>query len=151
MWTFFWHVSGFICLQAGLCNVWLSAHHHTHDMPLVEKQNRPYSTSSRTAGIAGLLREEIWPTPASIQGQRILQDCRSHRLLREEIWPTPAPLQEKLHGPVDALQKTTDFISRVAVQVCDAGERKNHTHLEKNAALHHVSGLPAKRMRLTSQ
>ena len=35
-------------------------------------------------------------------------------MLREEIWPTPAPIQEKLHGPVDALQNTTYFGSRAS-------------------------------------
>ena len=49
--------------------------------------------------------------------QHVLQDCRNHRLLREEIWPTPAALQEKLHGPVDALQRITYFRSRAALQV----------------------------------
>ena len=49
--------------------------------------------------------------------EHILQDCRSHQSLREEIWTEPTDLQEKLYGPVDALQKTTTFISRTALQV----------------------------------
>ena len=47
----------------------------------------------------------------------ILQDCRSHQLLRAEIWPTPESLYNKLYGPVDALQRTTDYISRSGLQV----------------------------------
>ena len=59
--------------------------------------------------------------------QHILQDCRNHRLLREETWPTPAPIQEKLHGPVDVLQKTTDFISRAySPSVTTANEKKKY-------------------------
>jgi hypothetical protein len=30
--------------------------------------------------------------------------------LKEEIWPLPTTLQEKLYGPMDALQKTTRFV-----------------------------------------
>ena len=60
--------------------------------------------------------------------QHILQDCRNHRLLREETWPTPAPIQEKLHGPVDVLQKTTDFISRAYSPPAAPGE-DNTIHL----------------------
>ena len=31
-------------------------------------------------------------------------DMQDHQALREEIWPLPTILQEKLYGPVDALQ-----------------------------------------------
>ena len=44
--------------------------------------------------------------------EHILQECRNLRSLREELWPRPVPLQDKLHGPVETLQKTTSFISR---------------------------------------
>ena len=47
----------------------------------------------------------------------ILQTCRNHQALREEIWPLPTTLQEKLHGPVDALQKTTRFVAETELQV----------------------------------
>ena len=46
-----------------------------------------------------------------------LQDCKNHQLLREEIWLVPAPLHKTLYGPEDALQNTTDFILRAALQV----------------------------------
>ena len=47
----------------------------------------------------------------------ILQECGSHHLLREEMWPTQEPLYNKLYGPVDALQRTAEFISRTGLQV----------------------------------
>ncbi|KAK7105359.1 hypothetical protein V1264_016752 [Littorina saxatilis] len=47
----------------------------------------------------------------------ILQDCRNLQPLRREIWTRPVPLHEKLHGPVEALHKTTSFITRAGLQV----------------------------------
>ena len=47
----------------------------------------------------------------------ILQECGNHRLLREEMWPAPEPLQNKLYGPVDALQRTAEFILKTGLQV----------------------------------
>ncbi|KAK7107715.1 hypothetical protein V1264_015589 [Littorina saxatilis] len=47
----------------------------------------------------------------------ILRDCRSHQVLREEIWPLPESLHNKLYGPVAALQRTTNYISRSGLQV----------------------------------
>ena len=49
--------------------------------------------------------------------EHILQECRNLRSLREELWPKPVPLQNKLHGPVEMLQKTTSFISKAGLQV----------------------------------
>ena len=49
--------------------------------------------------------------------EHILQECRNLRSLREELWPRPVPLQDKLHGPVETLQKTTSIISRAGLQV----------------------------------
>jgi len=49
--------------------------------------------------------------------EHVLQDCRSFSALREETWPQPETLHNKLYGPVDALQKTTSFISRAGLQV----------------------------------
>ena len=37
--------------------------------------------------------------------------------LKEEIWPLPTTLQEKLYGPMDALQKTTRFVAETEIQV----------------------------------
>ena len=47
----------------------------------------------------------------------ILQTRKNHQELREEIWPLPTTLQEKLYGPVDALQKTTRFVAETEIQV----------------------------------
>ncbi|KAK7116616.1 hypothetical protein V1264_002269 [Littorina saxatilis] len=47
----------------------------------------------------------------------ILRDCRNHQVLREEIWPMPESLHNKLYGPVAALQRTTNYISRSGLQV----------------------------------
>ena len=47
----------------------------------------------------------------------ILQECGIHRLLREEMWPAPEPLHNKLYGPVDALQRTAEFVSKSGLQV----------------------------------
>jgi hypothetical protein len=47
----------------------------------------------------------------------ILQTCKNHQAWREEIWPLPTTLQEKLYGPVDALQKTTRFVAETELQV----------------------------------
>jgi hypothetical protein len=47
----------------------------------------------------------------------ILQTCRNHQALREEIWLLPTTLQEKLYGPVDALQKTTRFVAETELQL----------------------------------
>jgi hypothetical protein len=46
-----------------------------------------------------------------------LQTSKNHQALREEIWPLPTTLQEKLFGPVDALQKTTRFVAETEIQV----------------------------------
>jgi hypothetical protein len=47
----------------------------------------------------------------------ILQTCKNHQALREEIWLLPTTLQEKLYGPVDALQKTTRFVAETEIQM----------------------------------
>jgi hypothetical protein len=47
----------------------------------------------------------------------ILQTCKNHQVLREVIWPLPTTLQEKLYGPVDALQKTTRLVAETEFQV----------------------------------
>lgn len=44
--------------------------------------------------------------------RHILQDCGALRQLREEVWPSPIPLEEKLYGPLEALQATANFIER---------------------------------------
>jgi ribonuclease HI len=49
--------------------------------------------------------------------EHILQCCSTYQLLREEIWPLSTSFLEKLYGPVEELQKTTDFILRTALQV----------------------------------
>ena len=49
--------------------------------------------------------------------KHILQDCRNLQTLRENTWPTTESLQDKLYGPVDMLQKTTQFITASGVQV----------------------------------
>ncbi|PVD32813.1 hypothetical protein C0Q70_08260 [Pomacea canaliculata] len=49
--------------------------------------------------------------------EHILQDCRNLRTLRKETWPQSETLHNKLYGPVETLQKTTNFISRAGLQV----------------------------------
>ena len=66
---------------------------------------------------------KVIPFPMCSRGEteqdtaHILQTCRNHQTLREEIWPLPTTLQEKLYGPVDALQKTTRFVAETELQV----------------------------------
>ncbi|KAK7114735.1 hypothetical protein V1264_000741 [Littorina saxatilis] len=57
----------------------------------VEKQNKTQLTSDRT--------------------------FKNLKPLRTETWPRPTTLQDKVHGPVEALQKTTSFIHRAELQV----------------------------------
>ena len=47
----------------------------------------------------------------------ILQDCKVFRQLREEVWPSPIPIEEKLYGPVEALQTTATFLKRSGLLV----------------------------------
>ncbi|XP_062614077.1 uncharacterized protein LOC134275799 [Saccostrea cucullata] len=49
--------------------------------------------------------------------EHLLQHCRIHQALRNNTWPTPTTLQEKLYGPVEALQKTTRFVEETGTQV----------------------------------
>jgi hypothetical protein len=66
---------------------------------------------------------QIIPSPVCSCGEaeqdtvHMLQTCRNHKALREEIWPLPTTFQEKLYGPVDALQKTTRFVVEIELQV----------------------------------
>jgi len=47
----------------------------------------------------------------------VLQNCKRFNTLRKEIWPHPVPLQEKLHGTLEELRKTVDFVSRTDLQI----------------------------------
>jgi ribonuclease HI len=49
--------------------------------------------------------------------EHVLQHCHLLETLRKQVWPTPVPLQQKLHGSVSDLHRTTDFISRSGLQV----------------------------------
>ena len=49
--------------------------------------------------------------------EHILQDCRNFQHLREDHWPSPTPLQDKLYGPVDALQTTASFLFQARLKV----------------------------------
>lgn len=49
--------------------------------------------------------------------EQLLQHCRIHQALQNNTWPTPTTLQEKLYGPVEALQKTTRFVEETGTQV----------------------------------
>ena len=47
----------------------------------------------------------------------VLQDCRNLQALREKLWPEPTPLKQKLHGCMEDLQKTAQFIVMYGLQV----------------------------------
>ena len=49
--------------------------------------------------------------------EHVLQYCRNLQQLRKELWPEPVSTNDKLHGPMEVLQKTTSFISRAGLQV----------------------------------
>ena len=49
--------------------------------------------------------------------EHILQRCKKLQQLRQEVWTTPTSLHDKLHGTVESLQKTTNFILRANLQV----------------------------------
>ena len=62
--------------------------------------------------------------------QQSLQDCQSNdQLLREAIWPTLAPVQETLHGPGDAPQKTTDFHPCSCCPTATPGKGREQSHI----------------------
>ena len=47
----------------------------------------------------------------------ILQECRDLEALRREVWPEPVPLEQKLHGCVDDLRRTAEFILKADLQL----------------------------------
>lgn len=49
--------------------------------------------------------------------EHILQDCPELQDLRKETWPQRTSLQDKLYGTVEALQKTTDFVTKSHLRV----------------------------------
>ena len=68
-------------------------------------------------------RFRLAPSPSCPCGQaeqtteHILQDCPELQDLRKEIWPQQSSLQDKLYGTVEALRKTTDFVTRSHLRV----------------------------------
>ena len=66
---------------------------------------------------------KVVPSPMCTCGEaeqdtrHILQDCKTFRQLREESWPDPLPLEDKLYGPVDALQTTATFLRQTCLLV----------------------------------
>ena len=63
------------------------------------------------------------PSPMCTCGQaeqtteHILQDCGNLQYLRERAWPQPVPVRDKLYGSVEALQRTTGFITESCLHV----------------------------------
>ena len=49
--------------------------------------------------------------------EHVLQDCQDLQSLRQVVWPVPVPVHDKLYGPVEALRRTANFISRAGLQV----------------------------------
>ncbi|KAK7098857.1 hypothetical protein V1264_003079 [Littorina saxatilis] len=83
----------------------------------------PFISSCGARGRERNKKLHVVPSPMCSCGEaeqdtaHILRDCRNHQVLREEVWPMPESLHNKLYGPVAALQRTTNYISRPGLQV----------------------------------
>ena len=64
---------------------------------------------------------KLAPSPTCPCGQEdqttahVLQRCPLHKAAREDVWPVSTPLTTKLYGCKQELEKTTSFVSRVAL------------------------------------